>query len=504
MSYIYIDSIGGLDTNDGKTPETAIKTISQLSKIINDIEAGTNILFKRNCQFAGSFVMTKDGTADAPIIIGAYGEGKMPVIRSIDGETPFLIHSEYVTIENLEFTNPQGQRCIYVESLRSGPHRGMTVRDCFFHDANLDMEWFTHDSGGVTFFANADEPNWFDGITVENNAFDRLARCAVYVYSSWTKRYDLQDWGNKNNYVSDDDGWFPSKNVIVRNNKFNSISGDSVVISGCDGALVEYNTVANSRLFKRIDKRIHFACLWAYCSSNCIFQYNEVYGNSSDYNSDDLQAFDADLTCKNCIFQYNYSHDNAGGFMLFCCYDKEHNGDTIDTIVRYNLSINDGEEIVNGYVSRGIFTFTGEVNNSKIYNNTIYIAKPGVKLFWLADWCHKGASYDNVFSNNIFYAEPGATPTHGIESVKGLTLDNNIFYNIDLPEDENIHINNAIVADPRFVNAGYEGRGLKMGEWYRLKEDSPALSGGLLIEDNGGKDYFGNKTDGKFFGAFSK
>ena len=64
MSYIYIDSIGGLDTNDGKTPETAIKTISQLSKIINDIEAGTNILFKRNCQFAGSFVMTKDGIAE--------------------------------------------------------------------------------------------------------------------------------------------------------------------------------------------------------------------------------------------------------------------------------------------------------------------------------------------------------------------------------------------------------------------------------------------------------
>ena len=502
MEYIYIDSANGNDESEGITPETAIKTIACLNERLKSVHTGTEILFCREGEYSGCLTLNIDGTQEAPIKFGAYGEGKTPIIRGVDGNTPFIIHSEYVTVEDLEFTNPSGHVCIYVESHKDGVHRGITVRNCFFHDVNLDMTWHNHDSGGVAFFADGDKPNWFDGILIENNRFDRLARCGVYIYSSWTRRYRYQNWGNKNDY--DTEGWYPNTNVVIRKNIFNSMSGDSVVVSGCDGALIEHNTVANTRLFKHIKRRLHFAALWAYCSDNCIFQYNEVYGTSSDYNSDDLQAFDADLTCRNCIFQYNYSHDNAGGFMLFCCYDKASVGDTVNTIVRYNLSVNDGEGVVNGYVPRSVFTFTGEVNNSKIYNNTIYIAKPGVKLIWLADWVHKGPSFENVFSNNIFYAKPDANVSYGIESVKSLLLDTNIFYGMDLPNDENIQVKNAIIEDPMFVNAGYDGRGREIGELYRLKESSPALSGGLHIEDNGGKDYFGNETDGRFFGAFSK
>ena len=39
------------------------------------------------------------------------------------------------------------------------------------------------------------------------------------------------------------DKWYPNLNVIVKNNLIEKVPGDGIVIFGCDGAIVEHNTL---------------------------------------------------------------------------------------------------------------------------------------------------------------------------------------------------------------------------------------------------------------------
>ena len=66
----YYVSNGGDDANDGKTPETAWKTLEKVS--IADLKAGDGVFFRRGDLFRG-FVMAKSGVTYA-----AYGEGEKP------------------------------------------------------------------------------------------------------------------------------------------------------------------------------------------------------------------------------------------------------------------------------------------------------------------------------------------------------------------------------------------------------------------------------------------
>lgn len=79
----YVDSIGGCDANDGKTPETAWKSLERVS--CAPLESGDVVLFKRGCTFRGQMHGT-DG-----VTYSAYGEGEKPKLYgSIDAADPEL------------------------------------------------------------------------------------------------------------------------------------------------------------------------------------------------------------------------------------------------------------------------------------------------------------------------------------------------------------------------------------------------------------------------------
>jgi hypothetical protein len=75
---------------------------------------------------------------------------------------------------------------------------------------------------------------------------------------------------------------------------------------------------------------------------------------------------------------YVNSHDNEGGFMLICTPGNSY---CEDTVIRYNISQNDG---IN---SARIFHFAGGARNTRVYNNTIYVsAKQDLPLLLFTDW----------------------------------------------------------------------------------------------------------------------
>ncbi|MBN2007449.1 MAG: hypothetical protein JXA21_29155, partial [Anaerolineae bacterium] len=91
------------------------------------------------------------------------------------------------------------------------------------------------------------------------------------------------------------------------------------------------------------------------------------------------------------------------------------------------------------------------------YNNIIYNQGGGQYLFM------QGTT--NVFDYNLFYGQ----------RISG--------------EPQDSH---KLSEDPLLVNPGSGGTGLDAVGGYQLQAGSPAIAPGMIIADNGGKDFWGN------------
>ncbi len=496
---IYVDSENGRDTNSGTSQDQPLKSLYAASQ--KTYAPGSEILLKAGCSFSGSLNIKGSGNLIKPILVSSYGNGEKPVVNARGGAA-ISATGEYINITGLKITNKMGSQGINFTVSKPGASRGIKVTNCEFEDINVNFTNTAHAACGVYFKATGRQPSWFDGIVVENNKFNHVARCGIVVTTDWCARVRSQEWGHKNDV--DKGERYAIKNLVIRNNNMNEIGGDGIFITGCDGAMVEKNVISNSGLFKNMGE-IHWASIWCHSCDDCIFQYNEVYGNSGKNAGYDLQAFDSDISNRDCIFQYNYSHDNDGGFMLLCSNDavNPENGPataTTGTIVRYNLSVNDGAE------GLSVIDITSSIYDSQIYNNTIYCGKNNVKLVNFANYDGgSDQSKNTVFKNNIFYAKKGVNVTFGIKKLESASFDNNVFYNIEPPVSALIKVGKVLKDDPKFVSVGATGTGLKaMAEKYALKSGSYAWTSGVAIKNNGGIDMLGNKVKDNLMGAIAK
>ena len=94
-----MDCDGGNDGNTGTGPTSAWRSIGKANG--TKLAAGQSMLFKRGCTFQGPLWAGWRGTADAPIFIGAYGNGNAPMIRN-GYPAAVSISGQYVVIDSLE------------------------------------------------------------------------------------------------------------------------------------------------------------------------------------------------------------------------------------------------------------------------------------------------------------------------------------------------------------------------------------------------------------------
>ncbi len=73
MSTYYVDSLAGRVGQDGRSPETAVSSWREVT-----VQPGDSLLFKRGSFFRDVLELPA-GTKDAPLYVGAYGEGEKPV-----------------------------------------------------------------------------------------------------------------------------------------------------------------------------------------------------------------------------------------------------------------------------------------------------------------------------------------------------------------------------------------------------------------------------------------
>ncbi len=446
----YIDAVNGNDSNDGKSEGKAWKSLYKASSL--QLGAGGKVLLKAGCTWNNEKLMVKNarGTKANPVIVGKYGDGKNPVINgngskwldsqnrsNLKKEDVAAVHiqnSQFITIENLEVTNWEidkadlegklgktnsnsnspGRKILFdqskymltgilVENHDAGELAGVTIRNNYVHDVNGYMstngtEGHKKGSGGIMVLVTGGEKeSYFKDLEIQGNEVNKVCHEAIYMESCWAARTLV---GGAGSQQAGSKPWVGWPNVHIKNNYVHEVAGDGIVLINADGGLAENNLVvkAASEDWYYSRNPAH-AAIWAWDCNNVTFQNNEAAYTES---TQDGMAFDSDYGNQNILFQYNYSHNNKGGFWMACPGPYY----SINSVVRYNVSVNDG-----GYDGSRIL-WVGESGSigHQVYNNTMYwddsykniqAVKQGA---WISGNATAKTSGTDIY-NNIFYGD---------------------------------------------------------------------------------------------------
>ena len=506
MSIYFVDSVTGLDTNNGFSPERAFKSFEKINGM--KLSPGDKILLKRDCVFNDHLLVKDSGTEFEPIEISVYGAGlKKPAVKTEDGsEFAVAITGEYVRLDGLEISNTKGMYGVMLKSALHGATRGVSVTSCYIHDVwtvnNLgprdrapQTPWHHH-AGGISVETNREAPTWYEDLRIENNFIENVNRTGIWLGGQWNNRFkNTLNW-MANRAPGMDDPWYPHKNVYIAWNTVDHAHGDGIVCVGCVNALLEHNRSFYANCMSRVGNSN--VAIWTMNCTGAVVQYNEAAYTGREYGGDG-EGFDIDQCNVDNIYQYNYSHDNEGGFLLICsgCNNKD---SMYNNIIRNNLSVNDATKR-----DAPIFTISATMRNITYVNNTVYTAnKNRFQLFRVCDYMLVGPPRDIFFYNNLFYSE-NTNNWNDFEYSGQLTFENNLFYNMPrLPKEDNIaDINNTYNLNPALQgDGGVPGTRLEakafLPEW-----NSPLLRMGKHFEECADKDYFGLNSKGhNYIGAF--
>lgn len=445
----YIDGDAGSDESDGRTPETAWRTLAPANQ--TGLMPGSRLLLKAGASYAGPLALRGSGNPGAPIIVGVYGAGPKPHISNApgDGAVLSLRNGEYWEISGLELSG--GRIGVFAYAKDFGVAHHLHFRDLYVHDVKGST---TGDDGGFL-CKREGEDTWFDDLLIEGCTIEHADRNGILLT-------DYPTASDKHH----------STRVVIRGNRLHDIGGDGIFILGCDDAVMEHNVLryAHQRVDRRPGER---ACagIWPHRCNGTIIQFNEVSHTAvGGLTVWDSEAFDDDNTCRNSIFQYNYSHDNAGGFLLVC-------GGARGTIVRYNISQNDAV---------ALFSLEGNgTGDVTVYNNTFYV---GPELNVRLARNTSGAPDGLRFLNNLFFVEGTVNCDFG--SIGNVAFDHNAFHGDfrGCPADPH-----AVLTDPPLVEPGSGAEGFDSLAGYRLRPGSPCRGAGIPIPNNGGRDFFGQE-----------
>ncbi|MFB8035437.1 right-handed parallel beta-helix repeat-containing protein [Streptomyces sp. NPDC056004] len=424
---------------------------------------GDRLLFKRGATCTGTLAPTGSGSAHAPFTIADYGGG--PARARLDGagahDVVLLANTQYVHLKALEITNadnPGSERNgVRLRLTDYGVARGFDISGLYIHDVRGgDYKTVSGSSAIHIAVEGKTKASWYDGLDISHNRIEDVDREGIYFKSTFSKRDLVGQQQDPNVYPGE---WTPSTGVRIHHNTLKSLAGDGMKLDTTSGARVDHNRVDGFQLRSPSAN----AGIWTFNTDDTTVEYNEVSGGG---NTHDGMSFDADGASQNTVFQYNYSHDNKGGFLLICPYSG---AKTIGTVARYNVSRNDGARLIQNC--------WGPILGTEIYNNTFH-NKEQIPGYLVQDDAGSPATTQHELSirNNIFVSE--GTGGYAFKNpTPGLSFGHNAFYGIDMTRPNP----GGITADP------------KLRADFRLGVGSPALAAGAVIENNGGKDYFGNE-----------
>ena len=526
-TYFVSNSLGN-DTNSGLSSQTPIKSISRLNTF--NFFPGDSILFKSGDTFLGMFWLKGSGDSSHPIVVDTYGGLDKASINGDGYQSCILLfNNEFISINNLDIFNENS----HLDSLGnikllagfsgasntwgSGKNvrfgikivatskslTGFSFNNLKIHDIYPSpvLSQNIHKGYGIKIESQSDTLsflyNRISDLKIYNCDISKTGHYGIWVKSLGLNGIDSVKNSNINilecNFEdTGGSGFVPnkSKNILVQNSSFNH-SGSSI----------------DPRMWKR------GSGLWTFDCKDVIVQHNyfmNAHGPQDSYGAH------IDYGNENVVFQYNYSYNNEGGF-------AEILGDNINCGYRYNISVNDGYRLDpnnSSWDKKGkifwISNFCGSGPRcpnvgSFIYNNTIFVndsLNPEI-YFW------PNIGDVHLYNNLIYVGSYGnQIPTLIQNTSNILNISHNIFYDSSRLDLDSDLMNNAIFENPQLVNSFNQGVNNPL--FYKIQNSSIAIGNGKLISgsndstnylnNNGGKDYFGNLVSNSLLpniGAYS-
>jgi hypothetical protein len=480
----YLDSANGDDADRGTSPEAAWKTLEKVNE--TPFKPGDTLHLKRGGIWFGQLKPRGSGAPGNPIVVRDYGSGNLPLIdgNGVVGEAVVYLHNqEYIEIHNLEIVNDAeaegDRRGVWVSGSNIGVLSSIYLQGLYIHDiygiAGQSLE--AKRTGGIyiAMTDDAEKPSRWHDIRIENCIIHDVRNSGLTIQNETTQHIE--------DFPPDSEKWTPRRvtGLYVANNTIYNVAKNGMIIRLADGGLVEHNLLFETAIGGD-GKGMSGNTIFSRSAKDTVFQFNEGYNNRSP--SYDGCLYDADLNSPGTIWQYSYSHDNAHGLYWGCTVQAD-----TGVIVRYNISQND---------KGGIFVVNYPVSGTQIYNNTVYIG-PHRSPIILYERGRREGTRDYEFHNNLIISRSkDAGYEFNLREDRGYTRDirNNLFFGVEPPE----YGENHIVGDPRLIGAGQGGSQIDFKDpnrlsGYRIRADSAARDAGIMIEDNGGRDFWGNPLE---------
>jgi len=514
LTATYYISPSGNDSHSGTSAQRPWWTIDKVNAI--DLNPGDKVLFQAGHDYPGNLLLTAEdaGTPKQPVVIGSYGSG-CARIKAGDGSGVTVRNTGGVVVENLivmgdDYRTNVGSGIKIVNELPNNQKLH------YIRVHNVEASGFGRRKSSKGF----QQPNGC-GIFMGGDASDksksgyndvRITNCVTFQ----NEYYGILTTG----YWQDDPDTYANSNVYVGYCKMydnpgdpeflKSHSGSGIRMGDVDGGMIEYCEAYNNGYDSGPGPGP--VGIWAVVSNNVIIQYCESHHNRTG-GLRDGGGFDFDGGTTNSIMQYNYSHYNDGPGYLICSYkDAPHSYNY--NIVRYNISVNDGQK---RQPFGGVLLWTANpkdnpIHNIQIYGNTIYSSIRSAIFFG-----RKGI-YNTKVCNNLFITANNQKLVEGNLDKSMATFAGNAYwavdgkYNIagyksleDWRKATGQEMLNGkpvgLVVDPKLMDMG---KSITIGDptklhtlaAYRLQKNSPLIDAGLDLRslfgiDPGKRDFYG-------------
>jgi hypothetical protein len=346
----------GDDMKDGKSPETAWKTIERANK--NTFKTGEKLLLEGGFTYQGTIHLDSadGGTKGNPLLISKFGDG-IAIIEANDNRGLYAYNCAGIRVSNLTFRG-------------SGVGKNNASGIEFFIDfTNKSLYHIEIDSCEVSGFHQY-------GILIHGDKSDtsgfrnvRITNCLAYEngeagIGSFSRYPSI---AHKDFYLAYNKA-FNNRGIL---SKTENHSGNGIVMGGVENIIIEYCEAYENGADNRCEAGGPVG-IWLWTCKKGVIQDCESHHNYAGLTKDG-GGFDIDGGSSDCIIRNCFSHDNEGaGYLLaqFDCPIKFKN----NTITN-NISRNDGRK--NNYGSIAIWgaNANNKVMNCEISNNKCFVGK---------------------------------------------------------------------------------------------------------------------------------
>jgi parallel beta-helix repeat protein len=471
----YVDATNGNDTATGKTTETPWKS---LDKVFNtSFRPGDQILLKRGAIWRETLKLKSSGTADYPIVIGAYGSGNLPEINGADPVTEWTRNGDTGSIWKAPLgTQP---RIVVFDGV-------MGTQKESIDSLQNEKSWYW-DGTALYIYSEKDPATIYSSSGI-------MAGARNYAILIGVKYLTIKDLNltNSNGNSATIELFKASniylKNITVTNSNLHGIlllsSGNCVIDSctiidvkghgiylrnslkdyPCDNTIICGNTVTKSLLYGintygfSAENRIYNIKIYGnkvfQCGSGVYFHYtddseiyqNQLYENNNTTSSGEGQGIGLMTASNNKIYDNIIYNNRTYGIEVWGGVGPQYGNSDYNQIFRNRIYKNQyyGLKINRNYCDANQIWYNLIYNNSPsgavlctsknafFYNNTIWGNKyNGIYMYEnTTGWTIK----NNIIANNgkyELYASKGTEFTHS----------NNSYYNVNSARifiDENV------------------------------------------------------------------